>query len=75
MSDKDVLENFARSINCGKVLGPYKGQREGNKERYNWHVQNYRDCLYVIGQLYPYLGQRRKQKADEMINHLLERWH
>lgn len=74
MSDKDVLEAFAKAVNCGKVLGPYPGQRDGHKERYNWHVQNSRDCLFVIGQLYPYLGKRRKEKADGFIETLLSRW-
>ena len=73
-SDKDALENFAASVNCGRVLGPYPGQREGNKERYNWHVQNMRDCLYVLGQMYPYLMARRKEKADEMLHMILERF-
>lgn len=73
-SDKDVLDRFALSVNCGKVLGPYKGQKEGNKDRYNWHIQNQRDCLYVLGQIYPFLCERRRQKAEEMLDALLERW-
>lgn len=72
-SDKDVLDKFALAINCGRALGPYPGQREGHKERYNWHVQNQRDCLYVIGQLYPYLCERRQKKADEMIDLIFTR--
>ncbi len=73
-SDRDVLEKFAIAINCGRVLGPYPGQRVGNKNRYNWHVQNMRDCLYVLGQIYPHLCSRRKNKADEMIEMILERY-
>jgi len=73
-SDQDVLEKFCKIVNCGRVLGPYPGQREGNKERYNWHIQNQRDCLYVIGQLYPHLCKRRKEKADSFIQSILERY-
>jgi hypothetical protein len=72
--DKDVLERFVDIIGKGKLMGPYTGQRENNKEKYVWYVQNQADCLYVIGQLYPHLGQRRKEKADEMISMILERW-
>ena len=72
-SDKDVLELFVKAVNCGRVLGPYPGQQKGNKDRYNWHIQNQRDCLYVLGQLYPYLGDRRRTRADEMFELIFTR--
>lgn len=73
-TDKDVVEKFIEIVNCGKLNGPYDGKKEGYKERYDWYVQNQRDCLYVLIQLYPFLCSRRKQKADEMIALILERF-
>lgn len=70
-TDKDVVDKFCSIVNKGRVKGPYKGT---NKPNYIWEVQNYSDCLNVLGQLYPYLGNRRKQKADEFIEIAIDRW-
>lgn len=66
MTDKDVVETFCKVMGFGTVKGPYSPSN-GNKLRYVWEVQNFRDCLKVTELLYPYLHSRRKQKADELI--------
>lgn len=72
--DKDVLEKFCSIVGVGKVLGPYQNKNKNRKDWYDWAVQNYRDCLFVLGQLYPFLGSRRKNKVDEFIEISMERW-
>ncbi len=73
-SDKDVLEKFTEIVERGTVLGPYKSKYPNRKDKYDWAVQNYSDCLFVLGQLYPHLCERRKAKADQFINIAIERW-
>lgn len=73
--DRDVLERFVRIIGRGKVLGPYTNKIPTRKDKFDWAVQNYNDCLYVLGLLYPYLGLRRREKADEFIDLALSRWY
>ncbi len=72
--DKDVLEKFCCIVERGSVKGPYKSKYPNRKDKYDWAVQNYNDCLFVIGLLYPYLGKRRKEKADEFIDVAIKRW-
>lgn len=74
-ADKDVLDKFCEIVGVGIVLGPYKNKIAHRKDIYTWAVQNYRDCLFVIGQLYPYLSKRRKEKADEFIDVAISRWY
>lgn len=65
-TDKDVLDTFCNVMGFGKVRGPYKPSN-GNKNRYVWEVQNFRECLKAAELLYPYLHSRRSEKADELI--------
>lgn len=70
--DKDVLQKFINVVERGKVLGP-RFQRD-NKPFYYWNVSNMADCLFILGQFYPYFGNRRKERADEMIDAILKRY-
>lgn len=74
MSDQDVVRRFGEIVGCGSLLGPYKGQRSGNKDKFLWQAQNFRDCMYVLGQIYPYLGERRRAKADYMLDNCIGRY-
>lgn len=65
-TDKDVLDTFQKVIGFGPINGPY-APSNGNKLRYVWEVQNFRDCLKATELLYPYLHSRRREKADELI--------
>lgn len=71
-TDKDVVEKFHKIFNVGSVNGPYKPSN-GVKDRYVFEVQNQRGCIFVLGQIYPYLCERRKQQADNLIDNVLER--
>lgn len=77
MTDKDVLEKFCTYMDLGKVKGPYKpkGKTVGDhwKDYYIWEVQDFANCLQALTRLYPYFGERRRAKADEMINLILKR--
>ena len=65
MTDADVVYKFANIMGFGKVKGPYQPQPTSRKVRWVWEVQNFRECVKAIDLLYPYLGERRKAKADE----------
>lgn len=67
MVDRDVVERFYHIVGVGSFLGPYKGQRDGNQEKYVWQVQNFSGCLLILEKFLPYLGARRKEKAIETI--------
>lgn len=71
-TDEDVVRKFYNIFKVGSVNGPYKPSN-GVKPRYVFEVQNQIGCLYIMGQIYPYLCERRKEQADNLINTILER--
>jgi len=71
-TDKDVIDKFCSIIGVGDVKGPRL--IENRKPIYYWEVQNFRDCMYVLGQIYDLLGERRKAKADEMLDECIPRY-
>jgi len=71
-TDKDVIDKFCQIVGAGDVKGPREYPRR--KPIYYWQVQNFRDCMYVLGQIYDYLGERRKAKADEMLEACIPRY-
>jgi hypothetical protein len=74
MVDYDVLERFHSIVGAGSLLGPYEGQREGYQIKWIWQTMNARDCLFVLGQLYPYLCSRRKEKADDFFANVVDHY-
>lgn len=71
-TDKDVIEKFCEIVNTGNVKGPRL--IKNRKPIWYWEVQNFRDCMYVLGQIYPYLGERRRKKANEMLDGCIPRY-
>lgn len=66
-TDEDVIQRFHNIVGFGSFLGPYKHSHKG-KERWVWQVQNYKECKQVAELFLPYLGERRRDKAEEMIS-------
>jgi hypothetical protein len=71
ITDRDVLERFVTIVERGGVR-VYKpdGKR---KTVFQWSVKRREDVLYVLGLLWPYMGERRREKADEVIERAAQR--
>jgi hypothetical protein len=71
MSDKDVLDEFARIVGIGKVYGPYRGQGRKTPEHYKpmymWRPGRITEIQQVLRAFWPYLGERRRAEASGMI--------
>ncbi len=64
MTDEDVVRKFAGIIGVGYV-NSYK--RPGQKRYWRWAAQSRNDVLEALGLLWPYLGERRQEKATEVL--------
>lgn len=64
MTDVDVVERFAEIMGCGYVNN-YR--RPPNKRFWRWSVTGRDDVLSVLGLLWPYLGERRREAATVVI--------
>jgi len=72
MTDFDIVERFAKHFNI-KVTGPYnyntRTRKDGTPLNDFWHAETGKKGLImdIIQEVYPYLGDRRREKADQFI--------
>lgn len=67
MTDKDVLERFAAIVGVGRIRGPIAGQKANHKSFWEWRVGRQADREAVLLAFMPWLGQRRRDKAERML--------
>lgn len=69
MTDKDVIEKFASVVERGTVLGPYFYEGENyrmTKPQWSWSLNGYDGFVYIRKLFWPYLCERRRQRALEI---------
>jgi hypothetical protein len=66
MTDEDVVRRFARIIGKGQI-GEVIDPRPQCKPLWTWRLGTKADIGALIELLYPYLGERRRAKADEVL--------
>lgn len=68
MTDKDVLEKFQVVFPNTNLRGPYiHKNKPKHKERFR--IDAYGDkAIIIMKSVYPYLGQRRKARVDELLS-------
>lgn len=67
MYDLDVLERFQQALGIGKVRGPYGPYQPNRKPKYMWAINGFERVQATIAMLWPFLGERRKEKAAEVL--------
>lgn len=65
-TDEDTLRRFHHIVGCGSVK-PYKPQKEGYKPFWQWGIKGYSTTKRLISLLYPWLGNRRRARAEELL--------
>jgi hypothetical protein len=70
MTDLDVLERFARIIGFGRVLSDTEPRGARRKIMHYWQVQNTADTIKLIELLGPWFGERRRKRADELLERM-----
>ena len=70
MTDRDVLDRFCTAVTAGSVSGPYAGNGSktptGRKPMYVWQANGIVDVSRILDAFWPYLGERRRAKANEI---------
>ena len=69
MTDEDVIKEFYRVINVGKMYGPCRPPSKPDHHKSHWevYVHNNDDIFKVICDFYPYVCERRRAKFDEFL--------
>src|SRR5574343_144237 len=70
MTDEDIVRRFAAVVGVGYVSGPFP-RAHPRKPVYQWAVYRFDEFEYVIGGLWPWLGQRRKARCTEVVKNYL----
>jgi hypothetical protein len=67
-TDEDVVRKFYEIVGVGNFSGPfmYKSSKM-KKPQWRWQTAKQAHVLFVICKFFPYLSQRRKEKAVEVI--------
>ena len=65
MADKDVVEKFASIIEVG-----YLKQRMKPNVLWVWQAYTKIEVQHAIELFMPYLGERRKARAQEVLDHI-----
>jgi hypothetical protein len=71
MIERDVVKRFQSSVGLGIIYGPQKGS--GNHPRWQWVVYGFEDVQAVLAMLWPWLNERRRTRAKEVLRAAIEK--
>jgi hypothetical protein len=66
MTDRDMVERFAQVVRVGALHRPRRG-RPNEKIIYGWAAYGFENVQQVIAMFWPWLGQRRRARAREVL--------
>jgi len=61
-NDREVLDKFKSVVVVGRVLGPYKYNRDSGGTYYQWQLHNAAGVRKLARTLWPHLGTVKKQQ-------------
>jgi hypothetical protein len=67
MTDKDIVERFARFAGCGRVCVVTYRAKPHYKPIYTWQAFRASDIRRLLTMMLPLLGERRSAKAREVL--------
>lgn len=68
MTDRDIVLRFHDAVGLGRFTGPYANTGgDPEKQLWCWQTTTIKDTYPVLELLLPYLGERRKARAEEVI--------
>lgn len=72
-TDRDIVDKFLSIVKVGKITvrNGKKKSSLGKKDQYEWVLYKRNEIQDLLSKFYPYLGERRRKKADEVL--VLER--
>lgn len=66
-TDEDVIDRFRFVVGAGRLCSEPPGRSGRRKRTWRLDIVQVEDVLRVITLLYPWLGERRKARADEVV--------
>lgn len=75
MADEDIINRLHDVFQVGSVSYRHNKRKDGSirKPTWIWSVQNHAGIEHVINSIMDYLGERRKAKAQELLDYIERR--
>jgi LAGLIDADG-like domain len=73
MTDRDVVERFRAVLGTGQISSQPPGRNRRTKTLWRVDVGDVAEVMRIIDLFYPYLGARRRARADEVLEVLRAR--
>jgi hypothetical protein len=70
MTDEDVIQRFHEVVGCGAISVEWR--KDGHKTLYRWHVARTSEVRVLLTAFLPWLGERRRRVALDVLAVLLE---
>lgn len=67
MTDEDVVRKISRVTGYSSLYGPHQPRGSGTKPYWVWECQNRAEMIRILTAIRPHLGQRRGERADEVL--------
>lgn len=67
MTDKDVVYHFTKVIGFGKIRFVDRSREGKRKNAWEWKCRGVRDMTLLIKLIGPFLGSRRKKRAEDVM--------
>jgi hypothetical protein len=71
MTDRDVVERFCAIVGSGRVR-PLPPRQPHHTPQYRWEIARVEQVRELIALFRPWLGDRRRLRADELLAHARE---
>jgi hypothetical protein len=71
MTDEDIVKRFYNIVKVGTIN---KRTFENKKDAWTWTTAGFEKFLYIVSLFWKFLGERRKQRASEILNILKDRF-
>lgn len=69
-TDKDIVDRLVE-IWGGKIwFNTSPSKPKHHKPSWRWYISNKKEVRFIIEKMYPYLGQRRRQRCDEVLERI-----
>jgi hypothetical protein len=70
MTDRDVIEHFLAVMRFGRIHSQSPGStRRERKVMWYWKTRGFEEVQATVAMLWPWLGNRRRQRAREVLKH------
>jgi hypothetical protein len=67
LTDLDVLERLRALTGVGNIAGPVVRENPNHKPIWQWKVSKNKESITLMRAVYPWMGERRRARIDEVL--------